>query len=409
MRIWQLCTPRELYSTETGGAVATVVAALARELVAQGHDVTVAARSDRTRRPETGAEFVSLGAIPWPSTPRAKIRWKTESVLNRVFGWPWPATTTYLRALRRQLRLATAPPEVVVVHNDPFVLRYLRRWAPKATVVLWMHNEPYRLPRRHRPADDADLVVTVSRFIATKVGPKLGLDPSRVVPIHNGVDSEAFHPRPGFDAPATPLRVLCLGRLDRRKGADTALEAVRRLRSEGLAVELDVVGSPWFAPTPGVDQGSWADDFVAELQAAGAHHLPHVDRDQVTAIVRAHDVVCVLSRWDDPFPLVVLEAMASGCAVVATERGGIPEAAGGAARIVAADDPAAAAQVLEEWASDPASLAAAKHAARRRALECTWARATDQFLGALAEHTPARSTSPSAPGRSPQAQDRPVR
>ena len=102
--------PRELYSTETGGAVATVVAALARELVAQGHDVTVAARSDRTRRPETGAEFVSLGAIPWPSTPRAKIRWKTESVLNRVFGWPWPATTTYLRALRRQLRLATAPP-----------------------------------------------------------------------------------------------------------------------------------------------------------------------------------------------------------------------------------------------------------------------------------------------------------
>ena len=302
MRIWQLCTPRELYSTETGGAVATVVAALARELVAQGHDVTVAARSDRTRRPETGAEFVSLGAIPWPSTPRAKIRWKTESVLNRVFGWPWPATTTYLRALRRQLRLATAPPEVVVVHNDPFVLRYLRRWAPKATVVLWMHNEPYRLPRRHRPADDADLVVTVSRFIATKVGPKLGLDPSRVVPIHNGVDSEVFHPRPGFDAPATPLRVLCLGRLDRRKGADTALEAVRRLRSEGLAVELDVVGSPWFAPTPGVDQGSWADDFVAELQAAGAHHLPHVDRDQVTAIVRAHDVVCVLSRSGRSLP-----------------------------------------------------------------------------------------------------------
>ena len=92
MRIWQLCTPRELYSTETGGAVATVVAALSRELVAQGHDVTVAARSDGTRRPETGAEFVSLGAIPWPSTPAAKLRWKAESALNRVFGGPGPAT-----------------------------------------------------------------------------------------------------------------------------------------------------------------------------------------------------------------------------------------------------------------------------------------------------------------------------
>jgi len=397
-----------LYSTETGGAVATVVAALSRELVAQGHEVTVAARSDGTRRPETGAEFASLGAIPWPSTPAAKLRWKAEAALNRVFGWPWPATATYLLGLRRQLRGAPALPEVVVAHNDPFVIRYLRRWAPGATVVLWMHNEPYRLPRRHRGADDADLVVTVSRFIATKVGPKLGIDPSRLVPIHNGVDSVAFHPRPGFDAPATPLRVLCFGRLDPYKGADVALDAVRLLRSEGLAVEFDVVGSPWFSPTPGVDQGSWADDFVTELQAAGAHHLPHVDRDQVTAIVRAHDVVCVLSRWDDPFPLVVLEAMASGCAVVATGRGGIPEAAGGAARLVASDDPVAAAEVLEEWATDPLSLAAAKRAARQRAVECTWARAAAQFLGALAEHTAARPPLPSPPGPTPQAHDRPV-
>jgi len=404
VRIWQLCTPRELYSAETGGAVATVVAALSAELVAVGHEVTVAARTDGTRRPETGAAFVSLGEIPWPATPVAKLRWKAESALNRAFGWAWPATASYLACLRWRLRRASGAPEVVIAHNDPIVVRHLRRWVPGATVVLWMHNEPYRLPRRRRIADEADVVVTVSDFLAARVGPRLGLDPEEVVTIHNGVDSVAFHPRPGFDEPSVPLRVLCLGRLDVNKGADVALEAVRRLRSEGLGIELDVVGSPWFSPTPGVAHDAWADGFVAELQAGGARHVPHVDRDEVTTIVRAHDVVCVLSRWDDPFPLVVLEAMASGCAVVATDRGGIPEACGGAARLVASDDPGAAADALRELATEPAVLAAAKRAARRRAVECTWGRAAAEFLDALSRHVAGTSKPPEAtrPAARPQ-------
>jgi len=400
MKIWQLCTPRELFSEETGGAVASVVADLSRELVALGHDVSVAARVDGTRLHHTGGSFVALGEVPWPRSFPTRLRWRYETAINRAFGWPWPAYSGYLRALRAELRRRPVP-EVVVVHNDPFAVRYLHRWARGATVVLWMHNIPYRLPRRRRGADRAELVVTVSDYLAEKVAPRLGVERADIVTVHNGVDAQAFHPRRGFDEPTTPLRVLCLGRLDEFKGADVALAAVCDLQAEGTAIELDVVGSPWFAPTPRVPRSNWGEQFVLDLAAAGAHHTPHVPRPEVMEITRAHDVVCVLSRWEDPFPLVVLEAMASGCAVVATERGGIPEAAGDAARYVAPDDPAAVAAVLREFASDPSSLAAAKGSARQRATECTWRRATLTFLHALARvgvpATPPAGTGPDAP------------
>jgi len=214
------------------------------------------------------------------------------------------------------------------------------------------------------------------------------MDPTEIVTIHNGVDAVAFHPRLGFDAPSKPLRVLCLGRLDSNKGADIALVAVRQLLGKGVQIQLDVVGSPWFSATPGLPKDPWADGFIAELSDAGAVHTPHVSRDQVTTLLRAHDVVCVLSRWDDPFNLVVLEAMASGCAVVASSRGGIPEAAGSAAVLVPSDDPDSVSTILGEWASQPAALADAKRASVARAAVATWEKSARQFVDALSMTRP---------------------
>jgi glycosyltransferase involved in cell wall biosynthesis len=362
--------------------VATVVAELSKELMGLGHEVTVAARVDGSALHEAD-DFVSLGRVPWPDSAYARLRWKAESGLNRAFGWPWPAYASYLGALWWRLRRFPGTPDVIVVHNDAFVVRYLRRWAPHTTVVLWLHNEPLNLPRRRRSTDCADLVVTVSDFLAGRAATLLGMDPTEIVTIHNGVNTVAFHPRPGFDEPSKPLRVLCLGRLDANKGADIALAAVRQLAGRGVQIQLDVVGSAWFSATPGLPRDQWADGFIAELSAAGAVHTPHVPRDQVTALLRVHDIVCVLSRWDDPFPLVVLEAMASGCAVVASSRGGIPEAAGGAAVLVPSDDPDSVASILEEWASAPVVLAEAKRASVARAAVATWEKSARQFVHAL--------------------------
>ncbi len=378
MRILFLTTPRECFSPVSGGAVATVVEAVARRCAALGHDVVVASRCDKAAIYDT-VPVVSLGAVPWPRTPVERARWAVGAAQNRLRGWHWPAYRHYLRSLRSAVA-AMEPPDLVVNHNDPFTTPYVRRWLPGVPVALWVHNE---LGARSLAALDRappDAVIAVSAYIRDRLVATSHTAPEAVTVIHNGIDLEVFHPRPDFDQPSRPVRVLAIGRLDPTKGTDIVARAVARLRASGHDMALTVVGSPWFRETPGAGVSPWVAQLLAEVAAAGGTHRPHVPRDTVPAIIRTHDVGCVLSRWNDPFPLTVLELMASGCAVVGSPRGGIPEAAGGAATLVDPDDIEAVTAALGALADDPARLVQEKRRAVERAAAADWGGPVAAFL-----------------------------
>jgi glycosyltransferase involved in cell wall biosynthesis len=382
MRFLLLPTPREYFSPVSGGAVTTVIYAIACELLAENHDVTIAGRVDSNPRYALDAEFLSLGTISWPTSVWTTARWKVSVAHNRLRGWHWPQYGRYLRYLSRELARHSTAFDVVVANNDPLVIPFIRRLTPSLPVVLWLHNEVRPLSARLDSARP-DYVVTVSDFLRSRMSTSFDLPAERIVTIHNGVDSRLFCPRQDFDSPRVPVRVLCLGRLDESKGADVAVEAVRRLRGEGLPVELDVVGSPWFYSVSGQGQDSWAKQLLINLAEVGGRHLPHAPRASVPGLVRAHDIVCVLSRWDDPFALTILEAMASGCAVVASRRGGIPEAAGDAAALVNPEDIDSVVATLRRFIVDSDYLATSKRRGLQRAKECSWAAAAAEFLQLL--------------------------
>jgi glycosyltransferase involved in cell wall biosynthesis len=92
----------------------------------------------------------------------------------------------------------------------------------------------------------------------------------------------------------------------------------------------------------------------------------------------------VLSRWNDPMPQVVFEAMASGCAVLASDRGGIPEACGDAAVLVDPDDFPAVVRALRSLVADAGTLNTYKQRALARAHEATWAKNAEAFERVLA-------------------------
>lgn len=170
--------------------------------------------------------------------------------------------------------------------------------------------------------------------------------------IRNGVDLARF--RPGAMtrtaarhavgiAPDVPVAV-CVGRLTRQKGQDRLVASWPRIRAAFPAAHLVLVG-PGEAPS-----------------AAGVRSVGRVDDPRPW--YRAADVVVQPSRWEG-LPLTVLEAMACGRSVVATDVEGLAEAIGpdtGAAVPMAA----LAGEILRRFA-DPARAEREGQAGARRA------------------------------------------
>jgi glycosyltransferase involved in cell wall biosynthesis len=114
-----------------------------------------------------------------------------------------------------------------------------------------------------------------------------------------------------FDRPE--LRILCVGRLIPRKGVQHLIRALAGMRPVQRAVSLTIVGSG--------PQQSELEALARSLGVCRIHFAGFVDQERLPAYYAAADVF-VLPTLDDPFGMVLLEAAASGLALVASEHAG---------------------------------------------------------------------------------------
>jgi len=147
---------------------------------------------------------------------------------------------------------------------------------------------------------------------------KRGFDPAKLKIFPRGLDTELFHPKrrdarffEKFAASNGAVRLLYVGRVSREKDLDLLADAYRRLRNEGLAVQLFVVG-----------QGPYSQAFAASLpEAVFTGYL----RGEELARAYASADVFVFPSTTDTFGNVIIEAQASGVPVVVSDSGGPKE------------------------------------------------------------------------------------
>jgi glycosyltransferase involved in cell wall biosynthesis len=191
---------------------------------------------------------------------------------------------------------------------------------------------------------EADSVVTVSGDLRSKAL-AMGALPERVHPIPNGCDLSVFHVRDRVEArrklgidPAVEA-VVYIGRMDVKKGLRELVEAAASLHPHRPNLHVYLVGE-------GPDRPSIAGAIHAIGAAAYIHALPACSFDDVAVWMAAADLV-TLPSYMEGCPNVVLEALASGRPVVATDVGGIPEIMSvECGLLVPPRDPAALAQAL---------------------------------------------------------------
>jgi phosphatidylinositol alpha-1,6-mannosyltransferase len=287
--------------------------------------------------------------------------------------WSTAPAALHLRG-RGQLAHVT-----VAAHGRELLLEPWKRLGPL--------QRGYDLVRR-RALVSADRILAGSAFTAG-LARALGVADERIRVIGYGTDPSRFRPadvsalKAKLGVGSRPLLVT-VSRLVSRKGIDTVIEALPRIRERVPEVLYLIAGEG--PDRPRLEALCERRGVLSQVRFAGG-----VEEAELPLWFSLGDVFVMPSRSDgadvEGFGIVFLEASAAGRPVVASTAGGIPDAVaeGVSGLLVPPDDPARLAERVTELLSDPARATDLGQRGRERVLaEFTWQAVGERTLAAMA-------------------------
>ncbi len=258
-----------------------------------------------------------------------------------------------------------APRLVVTIHDLAF--RLMPETAPHA--VPWWRRAV------ERAVTTARRVIVPSTATRDDLVRLYGVDDRRVEVIPLAVDHERYRPPAGEAIAEARARLGLPGRyllflgLDRRKNLPAMLEAYAGIPEAGRPPLVVAGARPWEP-----DGSDPTDAALARMPAAarsGVVRLGYVEERLKPALLGGAIALVYPSRYEG-FGLPVVEAMATGTPVIASDVSSLPEVTDGAALLVDPDDPATIADALERALDDDELRAKLREAGLARAAHFTW-------------------------------------
>ncbi|MFL5867784.1 MAG: glycosyltransferase family 4 protein [Thermoleophilaceae bacterium] len=309
------------------GGLARHVRKLAENLAAQDVEVHVLARGREESPAEEEVEGVLVHRVREPERPRdlsefvAWIEHMNADMLavgvevgdrhdfDLVHGHDWLVASAGDH-LAKRFRC----PLVVTIHATEFGRH--QGWVDK-------HPQSYIHGVERWMANRAERVITCSAYMREHVADIYGLEEDRISVIPNGIDPSELVPVDDLDALRSRFArpderlVLLVGRLVYEKGFHLALQALPGLIERLGDVRFLVAGS-----------GTAESELLEQAQELGLHEhgtfLGWIGDDVLHSLYRIADLTVVPSIYE-PFGLVALEAMASGCPCLVADTGGLRE------------------------------------------------------------------------------------
>jgi glycogen(starch) synthase len=369
------------------GGLARHVRKLSEHLVAEGVEVHVLTRGGG-RLPAIeerhGVVVHRLQEPPFPKDIKAFVRW-VEAMnddmrelgnelsdnlrFDLVHSHDWLVAGAAERIARR-----TGRPWLTTVHATEF-----------GRHQGWVQNYPqsHIHAAEREMVQRADHVITCSRYMRSHVASVFGVRPARITAMQNGIDPRDLEPVvPDLDAlraryaqPDERL-VLLVGRLVYEKGFHLALDALAPVIRKLGGVRFVVAGT-----------GTAEAELRRQAWRLGLHRkgvfLGWVGDDMLHSLYRVADL-CIVPSIYEPFGLVALEAMASGCLCVVADTGGLREVVPGDGTVglrFPSRDTAALGAILERVLTDDAERAQLVAEAREHVLRFDWGEVARQTNG----------------------------
>lgn len=237
-------------------------------------------------------------------------------------------------------------------------------------------------PLLRRGVERARLTVCVSDFVKHELMERFRVPEERLVTVYHGVN-RAFRPLPPAVA-AQRVRqehglagpyVLYVGKLHSNKNIVRLLQAFDHATRRREHIELVLAGRMFYG----------SDDIEETVQRLGLapriHRLGHLPQEALPALYAGAECMVFPTLWEG-FGLPIVEAMACGAPVIASDIACVPEIAGGAAVLVDPMSTESIAGALSDLLDRPARRAELRELGIARAAEFTWERTARQTLQA---------------------------
>jgi len=372
-----------------GGSVAIWTQEVTARLM-ERHEITVFSQlhpGQSAHETIDGVEHVRVSAARDETAIRIlravgrRIRREDELFNRYYFGSPY--YRSYAGSIAR--RIARGSFDAILVMNFSQFIPVLRRWNPSSRIALMMHCD-WLVELDRRPVErwlrGADAICGCSSHVATGVARRFPELAPRCHAILNGSNPERFVAEPDMRERAKTLRaklgleermvILFVGRVCPEKGVHVLVEAMQRVaRQRDDAVLLVVGGLSRQPPSP-----LWVrhrDERFAEVEALKRDYRSHLDElardlgnrvrflgklphDDLAEYYVLADIFVHPAVWQEPFGMILTEAMGCGLPVVSTRVGGIPEIVldGDTGLLARAGDPESLAAAILDLAGDPA-------------------------------------------------------
>ena len=214
--------------------------------------------------------------------------------------------------------------DLVELHNRPYLFHYLFTKI-NTPITLHFHNDPLSMKGSRSVAertailDRAAAVICVSHYIKSRFMEGIAGEYKNCFVLNNGVHRTLARP------PEKSKSIVFVGKISKHKGPHLLLEALQGWFSNHPDWKCVFVGGSKHGDYH--FQSDYERAFRQQCSGLGAQvqvtgYLPN---ERVGEMMQQASVVVAPSVWQDPFPLVALEALASGAILLASKVGGLTD------------------------------------------------------------------------------------
>lgn len=243
----------------------------------------------------------------------------------------------------------------------------------------------YTWLKRNNRWDEVDRIIAISEATRDAVVEHLEVDPADIRVVYNGIDHEQFQPtddpseleklrrRLGLEGPF----LLYLGGYDYRKNVEVLVEAMARLRDTDA--HLVLAGGVKSHQRNGLERRAEAFGVADRVEILG-----YIDDEDLAGLYQLATAF-VYPSIAEGFGLQLVEAMATGCPVVASDESCLPEVVGDAGLLVDPSDAADVGEAMRRVVEDDQLREQLSERGRRRARRFSWRRCARETLAVYRE------------------------